>query len=129
MILTCDASGYTYLMWDDNENCQGQGRTLSDKVGVCEQSGSGSFMNTCVDAVDLGLQKRLLQPQPLMLQGGKEAKHAATSAMNQLSCTDDACSSDCQLIHNPINSCVKYTGNRSGMILTCDASGYTYLMW
>jgi hypothetical protein len=127
MILTCSSSGYTGLMWDDNDACQGTGRPLSDQVGTCEQSDAGSFMNTCVGAVVANLQKH--DPQPLKLLEQKKVTHAATSGMNQLSCVDSSCAENCTLIQNPLNSCVKYTGGSSGMILTCSSAGYTGLMW
>jgi hypothetical protein len=51
------------------------------------------------------------------------------SGMNQLKCSDSACSANCTFIHNDLNTCVQYEGGHSGMVLTCNSTTYTYLYW
>merc|ERR1712100_830781 len=132
IFLSCDASGIPEL-WYTGLGCQGQGSPSHMDVGTCLVSETNSsFINTCVDAGSTAVihgapsstiarEKNPVTSEP--------ALNFAASAVRQLSCTDEHCSSDCTNSQWNINQCYNTTGGNSQIFLSCDASGIPELWY
>jgi len=122
IFLTCDSTGVTGIDYTGT-GCTGKGTSGTMDVSKCLVSETGtSFINTCVTA-----DGTEASPQALSSRTPKALSPAASdaSAVAQLSCTDSACTTDCNNGQWNINQCYNTTGGNSQIFLTCDSTGVT----
>lgn len=123
IFLSCDSSGVQTITYT-GQNCQGQGTSGQMDTGKCVISETDtSFINTCVSStIEAPLQRRVSFAAKVKSSKLK-ASRASTSAVAQLSCSDNECVDDCSNTQWNLNQCYNTTGGNSQIFLSCDDGG------
>jgi len=122
IFLSCDGSGVNEISFT-GPSCTGQGTSSQMDVATCLQSGSTSFINTCVSGYAF-TEKKPINAQPVSGPPRKtKMLSPLASSVAQLTCTDAKCVDDCKNNQWNLNECYNTTGGNSQIFLGCDDSG------
>merc|ERR1711904_761989 len=117
MFLQCDSSGARRLRFTTSD-CSGQGTQYVDPVGTCvyDPSGGISYLNSCQS----GIKGKGITQSTAMFSAASVMNSAIAvtgASVDQLQCTDNACSQACKETDFPENACIQELGGGSGMFL------------